>query len=44
MDAGPDGLPGHPAVRNVEQERSEGSDPVITPNLLTAVETVGERN
>ena len=44
MDAGLDGLPGHHALGPVERERSFGSDPVITPNLQTAVKTVGERN
>ena len=40
MDAGRDGLPGHHALSNVEQESSGGSDPVTGPNLRTAVETV----
>ena len=43
MDAGPDGLPGHHALSNVEQESSGGSDPVTGPNLRTAVETVKAR-
>ena len=43
MDAGPDGLPGHHALSNAEQESSGGSDPVTDPNLRTAVETVKAR-
>ena len=43
MDAGPDGLPGHHALSNVEQESSGGSDPVTGPNLRTVVETVKAR-
>ena len=43
MDAGRDGLPGHHALSNVEQESSGGSDPVTDPNLRTAVETVKAR-
>ena len=44
MDAGLGGLPGHHAVSLVEQESSGGSDPVISPNLRTAVESARERN
>ena len=43
MDAGQDGLTGHPAPNSVEQELREVRELAPSPLLIMVVETVGAR-
>ena len=43
MDAGPDGLTGHPAPNAVELELREERELAPSPLLITVVETVGAK-